>query len=216
MFGEVRVVDDVADAFVSVVNDAAPSTLALSGGETARRCYEHLRTAGKLEWEQVEILLSDERFIPVDSPDSNEGMVRRALTDHEPVAALYSMTRAGRDIEEAALNYEAVIRSLPSGIDVVHLGVGPDGHTASLFPGSPALEERERLVVATGDDLHPHPRLTFTFAAIAMADLAVVTIEGEEKRDAWRRIQAADTTAPAARIRARSVIWLVNSVVAGI
>ena len=96
----------------------------------------------------------------------------------------------------------------------MHLGLGPDGHTASLFPGSPALEERERLVVATGDDLHPHPRLTLTFPAIAQSRLAVFTVAGEGKREALQRVKAGDDL-PAARISAERVIWLVDEAANG-
>ena len=89
----------------------------------------------------------------------------------------------------------------------MHLGLGPDGHTASLFPGSPALDEAERLVVTAGDDAHPRPRLTFTFPAIARARLVVVTVAGAEKRDAVERIRAGEDL-PGARIRAERVVWL--------
>ena len=110
------------------------------------------------------------------------------------------MVAAGADA------YDALVRAAPP-IDIVHLGLGPDGHTASLFPGSAALDERERFVVENGDDLHPYPRLTFTFPAIARAALAVVTVEGEEKRDPIRRIRAGEDL-PGARIRARQVLWI--------
>jgi 6-phosphogluconolactonase len=107
--------------------------------------------------------------------------------------------------------YDALVRSVPP-IDLVHLGVGPDGHTASLFPGAPQLDEAERFVVDAGDDAHPHPRITFTFPAIARSQLAVVTVAGEEKRDAWRRLQRGEDL-PASRIRATRVIWLVDPAV---
>ena len=89
----------------------------------------------------------------------------------------------------------------------MHLGLGPDGHTASLFPGSPTLDEADRFVVAAGDDAHPRPRLTFTFPAIARARLVVVTVAGAEKRDAVERIRAGEDL-PGARIRAERVVWL--------
>ena len=110
-------------------------------------------------------------------------------------------------IEEAARAYDALVRAAPP-IDIVHLGLGPDGHTASLFPGSPTLDEtravRGRRPATT---LHPHPRLTFTFPAIARARLVVVTVAGEEKRDAIERIRAGEDL-PGARIRAERVLWL--------
>lgn len=181
--------------------------MALSGGTTARECYELLAVAD-VDWGEVEIFFGDERWLPVDDPDSNEGMARFAFVDQVIPAAVYSMRRAGETIEEAADAYDRLLRDRPP-VEFVHLGLGPDGHTASLFPSSPALEERERLVVATGDDLHPHPRLTWTFPALNRAALAVFTVAGEEKREALKRIKAGEDL-PAARVAAGRVIWLVD------
>jgi 6-phosphogluconolactonase len=211
--GEVRVVDDVPAAFCSVLASCAPRTLALSGGGTAERCYGALRESGGIEWEELTVLFGDERWVPVDHPDSNEGMARRVLLDHVPVRAVHSLRGAGVDLAAAADGYDALVASLGR-IDVVHLGLGPDGHTASLFPGSPALEVDDRLVVATGDDLHPRPRLTLTYPGIALGDVAVVTVEGEDKAEAWRRVQDGDDV-PAARIQAGEVVWLVDPAAAG-
>jgi 6-phosphogluconolactonase len=207
VFGDVRVVDDVAAEFAALVAERAPPVLALSGGDTARRCYESLRDRD-LGWDAVEVLFGDERWVEVTDADSNEGMARAALLDHVAVAAVYSMRSAGPDPATAARTYEAVLLSRTS-LAIVHLGLGPDGHTASLFPGSPALDDQERLVVATGDDRHPHERVTFTFPAIARFDLAIVTVAGEGKADAFARVAAGDDL-PAARIRAGEVIWLVD------
>ena len=96
------------------------------------------------------MFFGDERFIPPEHDDSNEGMVRRVLLDHVQPRAVYPMYRAG-SIEDAADAYDTLMREHPP-IELAHLGVGPDGHTASLFPGSPALDVTDRLVVATGDD----------------------------------------------------------------
>jgi 6-phosphogluconolactonase len=211
--GEVRVVDDVPAAFAGVLASCAPRTLALSGGGTAERCYEALRERGGVEWEELTVLFGDERWVPVDDPDSNEGTARRVLLEHVPVRAVHSLRGAGVDLAAAADAYDALIASLGR-FDVVHLGLGPDGHTASLFPGSPALAVEDRLVVASGDDAHPHPRLTLTFPGIARADVAVVTVEGEEKAEAWRRVRAGDDV-PAARIAAGEVVWLVDPAAAG-
>jgi 6-phosphogluconolactonase len=211
--GEVRVVEDVPAAFCAVLASCAPRTLTLSGGGTAERCYAALREAGGVEWEELTVLFGDERWVPVDDPDSNEGMARRVLLDHVPVRAVHSMRGAGVDLAAAADAYDALVASLGR-VDVIHLGLGPDGHTASLFPGSPALSIEDRLVVATGDDAHPHPRLTLTVPGIARGDVAVVTVEGAEKAEAWRRVQAGDDV-PAARIGAGEVVWLVDPAAAG-
>lgn len=205
--GELRVVDDVPRAFAALVVEEAPASLALSGGSTARAGYELLAVAD-VEWSEVDVFFGDERWVPVDDPESNEGMARRAFVDQVHPRAVYSMRRAGDTIGEAADAYDRLLREYGS-LDLVHLGLGPDGHTASLFPGSPALDEIERLVVATGDDLHPHPRLTLTFPAIAQSRLAVFTVAGEGKRDALDRVKAGDAV-PAARVSAGRVIWLVD------
>ena len=211
--GDVRVVEDVPAAFAGVLASCAPRTLALSGGGTAERCYGALRERGGVEWEELTVLFGDERWVPVTDPDSNEGMARRVLLDHVPVRAVHSLRGAGVDLTAAADAYDALLASLGR-IDVLHLGLGPDGHTASLFPGSPALAVEDRLVVATGDDAHPHPRLSLTFPGIARAGVAVVTVEGAEKAEAWRRVQAGEDV-PAARIAAADVVWLVDPAAAG-
>ncbi len=209
---DVRVVDDVPAAFASLVAERAPSTLALSGGSTAERCYVALRDA-PMDWPSVTALFGDERWVPVESEDSNEGMARRVLLDAVSPRSVHSVRGAGSDLVAAADAYDALVTSFAM-LDVVHLGLGPDGHTASLFPGSPALEESERLVVATGDDLHPHPRLTLTLPGIARAALAVVTVEGEAKAEALRRVLAGEDL-PAGRIAPHEAVWLVDPAAAG-
>lgn len=214
MEGEVRVVDDVAASFAELVAAERPSTLALSGGTTAERCYQVLAETGGIDWRAVAVLFGDERWVPVDDEDSNEHLARRTLLDRVPVGTVHSTRGTGDDIEAAADAYDTLVGALPS-LDLVHLGLGDDGHTASLFPGSPALDVADRLVVATDDDAHPHPRLTFTYPAISRARLAVVTVSGNEKAEAWRRLQAG-ADVPAARLEAERLLWLVDpSVVEG-
>jgi 6-phosphogluconolactonase/glucosamine-6-phosphate isomerase/deaminase len=140
-------------------------------------------------------------------------MARHAFVDQVSPRQVYSMRHAGDTIEKAADAYDELLGEYGP-LDLVHLGLGPDGHTASLFPGSPALDERERLVVPTGDDLHPHPRLTLTFPALAQARLAVFTVAGDDKRDALQRVKAGDDL-PAERVSAARVIWLVDEAANG-
>jgi 6-phosphogluconolactonase len=206
--GEVRVVPDVAAAFVELVVAEAPTSMALSGGGTAESCYRALAAAEGIDWPAITVVFGDERWVPADHPESNEGMARRALLDHVSPAAVHSMAGAGEELEAAADAYARVVASLTP-IQLVHLGLGDDGHTASLFPGSPALEEAVALVVATGDDEHPHPRLTFTYPAIASSRLAVVTVAGTDKAEAWARVHRGDDL-PATHIAAARVVWLID------
>lgn len=202
--GTTEIVDDVATAFARLVAQEGPRSIALSGGETAHECYSAIRATGA-DWSKVDVYIGDERFVGPDDPDSNEGTARRLLLDHVHPRAIHPMYQP-LPIEEAARHYDALIRAAPP-IDLVHLGLGPDGHTASLFPGSATLDETERLVVPAGDDAHPFPRLTFTFPAIARSRLVVITVAGAEKRDAIERIRAGEDL-PAARIRGDRVLWL--------
>jgi 6-phosphogluconolactonase len=208
--GELRVVEDVPAHFADLVVTNAPASIALSGGETAERCYEAL-AARPFDWSTVDVYFGDERFVPRDHPDSNEGMVRRALLDGARPRAIHPMYRP-EPIEQAADTYDAIVREHPP-IEFTHLGLGTDGHTASLFPGSPALDVRDRFVVATDDDLHPQPRLTFTYPAIERCPLVVVTVTGAEKREPLQRLSDGEDL-PAARLRAPRLLWLVEEAAA--
>ncbi|MFA5884054.1 MAG: 6-phosphogluconolactonase [Acidimicrobiia bacterium] len=206
--GEIRIVPHVPAAFAELVTLEAPRSIALSGGDTARACYTLFATAANVDWSGVEVFFGDERWVPVHDPDSNEGMARLAFLDELDPAWIHSLHGAGNTPEAAAAAYDALLRD--SGpIDLVHLGLGPDGHTASLFPGSAALDEQDRLVVTNGDDAHPHARLTFTYPALARSRLVVFTVAGAGKRDALARVRAGEDV-PAARVTAERVIWLVD------
>jgi 6-phosphogluconolactonase len=216
MNGDVVVVDDVAGAFAARVVDAFAArpgdafALALSGGATARRCYECLAEVGvdAIDWWKVDVYWGDERCVPLDDPDSNYRLGREALLDRVGAANATWPMRC----DEGAEPYQLRVGELGR-FDVVHLGLGPDGHTASLFPGSAALDaDSGRLVVLNDDPLgnNPHPRMTLTFEGIARARLVLVTVEGASKAPALARVAAGDPSAPASRIRAERVVWLVD------
>src|SRR5438093_10606632 len=109
MNGEVRVADDVPAAFAELFATERPRSVALSGGTTAQECYDRL-AATDLEWDDVTVLFGDERWVPVDDPDSNEGMARRVLLDAVKPGAVYSMRDSGRTADEAAAAYDALLR----------------------------------------------------------------------------------------------------------
>lgn len=208
-----RRVENVAGAFAALVAERTPSSIALSGGSTAQQCYE-AAAALEVDWSETTFWFGDERFVPVADTDSNEGMARDAWLDQVRARSIESMTDAGPTVEDAAQNYDARLRAV-GGVDLMHLGLGPDGHTASLFPGSDTLAITDRWVISAGDELHPHPRMTVTYRAIAASRLVVVTVAGAEKRNALARVRAGDRSAPAARIEAEEVVWLVDDEAAG-
>jgi 6-phosphogluconolactonase len=206
--GEMQVVEDVAAAFTGLMRTTRPRSFAISGGSTAKACYEHLAEFQDLDWARMDILVGDERWVPVDDPDSNEGMARAALLDRVGAKRVHSARNAGGALDEAAAAYNGVVARFRA-IDLIHLGLGEDGHTASLFPRAPALDETERLVVATADPHHPHPRLTFTYPAIARGRLVVFTVDGASKREAFARVRSGEDV-PASRVHAERIVWLVS------
>lgn len=218
MQGDLRIVGDVAAAFCDVVADAWESrtgdlfTIALSGGETARRCYEALARHADtpVDWSEVRVVWGDERCVPLDHEDSNHRLAQESLLRSVgPVAEIHPMQC---DVADA---YDRLIAGID--VDVIHLGLGPDAHTASLFPESPALDApADRFVVPNEDPLgnNPRPRLTFTTAAIAAGRTVVVTVEGASKREALDRVRAGEDV-PAARIDRPGVVWLTDRAAAG-
>ena len=213
--GEVLVVDDVPAAFSQHVIDAFRTrlldtfSLALSGGDTARRCYERLAEVcgTQVDWWKVDVYWGDERCVPHDHVDSNYRLAREALLDRVGAANATHLMRCAEGPDPYQLRLGDLGR-----IDLVHLGLGTDGHTASLFPGSAALDADPGRLVAMNDDPlgeHPYQRMTLTLAGIARANLVIVTVEGAEKAEPLRRIAAGEDL-PGARIAADRVVWLVD------
>jgi 6-phosphogluconolactonase len=205
--GELLVVDDVPAAFASQLIEAFRTrprdtfSIALSGGETARACYECVAdTAGtQIDWWKVDVYWGDERCVPHDHEDSNYRLAREALLDRVGAANATHLMRCAEGPDPYQLRLGDLGR-----IDVVHLGLGTDGHTASLFPGSPALDADPGRLVAMNEE-----RMTLTFAGIARANLAIVTVAGGEKAEALAAVAATDEL-PGSRIEAERVVWLVD------
>jgi len=216
--GSLVVVDDVASAFTEFVlgqirsAEGSPFSIAFSGGGTARSCYESLARIGaqSVDWSAVHAWWGDERCVPLDHPDSNYRLVDESLLSQ--VSPLGSVLPMRSDVPSPAEDYNSLVAAAAP-IDVVHLGLGPDGHTASLFPQSTALDApSDRLVVANVDPLgnNPHDRLTFTFSGIARCRTILVTVAGVEKQEALHRVLDGDQSAPAARLTGENIIWLVD------
>jgi 6-phosphogluconolactonase len=208
-------------------------TLALSGGSTPRRLYQLLAEAD-LDWSRVEVFFGDERCVPPDHADSNYRMAREALLDPARVPE-HRVHRMRGELEPAAAAaaYEDELRAVlapPPGvapsIDLVLLGLGDDGHTASLFPGTAALDEDRRWVVANRVPQLDAWRLTMTYPLLNAASAVAFLVAGSSKREAVERILAPDPDdgahgdarelLPAARVRPASgrLIWMLDAAAA--
>jgi 6-phosphogluconolactonase len=154
--------------------------LSLAGGHTPEPIYRAMASASNIDWTKVDVFFGDERAVPPDHPHSNYLMVSRILLSRVPVPAgqVHRMEAERGDREVAAREYE---RGLPPRLDILLLGMGPDGHTASLFPGSAALDERRRLVLPVVGPKPPAERLTITPPVIEAARLVVVIATGGDK-----------------------------------
>lgn len=185
----------VAARATEVVRARGRFRFAVSGGSTPWAMFDALLTH-EVPWEQVEIFQVDERVAPEGDPDRNLTHLQQAL-GHVP-ATVRPMPVGNPDLHQAAASYAD---ELPERFDLVHLGLGPDGHTASLVPGDPVLEVRDRLVAATGP-YQGHRRVTLTYPALARADQILWLVAGEEKRPALSKLLAGDRSIPAGRVEA--------------
>lgn len=181
--------DWLAEAINRTVEQQGRCSIALAGGSTPRPVYwklsqEPFRSA--VRWHQVFVYFGDERAVPPHHSDSNYAAAREALLRHVaiPEGQIFRMEAERADREVAAADYD---RLLPARLDILLLGMGPDGHTASLFPGSPALDERRRRVVPVIAPKPPAARLTITPPVIASAVQILMLITGADKADTVSR-----------------------------
>ena len=238
--------EDAADRVTAAAHAAVAArgrfVLALAGGSTPRALHAALVARGvdALPWARTWILFGDERCVPPDDPASNFAMAHATLLAHVPVPEAQRLRMEGeREPEDAAVRYEALLRGLAERVqpgaaddaavplvDVLLLGVGADGHTASLFPGAPTLAERTRWVVPAEapPDAVSRRRLTLTLPALARARTVLVLAAGAGKRaaiaDALRPARAltasdADDALPIARVRGHeATVWLLDAAAA--
>lgn len=165
---------------VAAIRARGGCMLGLSGGRTPEPVYRELALAADIDWRRVSVFFADERAVPPDHPDSNYRVVRSALLSRVPIpaAAVHRMEAERPDRDAAAREYE---RLLPSALDLLVLGIGGDGHTASLFPGSAALDEGRRLVLPVVGTKPPADRMTITPPVIEAARRVAVIATGADK-----------------------------------
>ncbi|HLZ66903.1 MAG TPA: 6-phosphogluconolactonase [Aliidongia sp.] len=202
--------------------------IALSGGSTPRALYtllaaEPLRS--QMPWDRLELFWGDERFVPPDDKDSNYRMARETMLDHVPIDPdqVHRMPTEGRP-EDAAQAYEDLLKQVYGGdriapdrpfFDIMLLGMGPDGHTASLLPGSDILDESAKWVAAVSQG-RPEVRLTLTYPLIDSSRTVAFLLSGAEKAKAFAQVRAGDMALPAARVDpVGKLLWFVDQTVLG-
>jgi len=188
-----------------------PFGLAMSGGRTPWAMLAILGELEEMPWPATELFQVDERMASPGSEDRNlTHMVLGLSMDHQ--SALRPMPVTQRDPDAAARDYES---SLPERFDLVHLGLGPDGHTASLVPGDPVLEVSDRRVAITETAYQGHRRMTLTYPAIDEARQILWLVTGAEKRDALAKLMAGDESIPAGRVRNEAMTIVADEAAAG-
>lgn len=209
--------ETIGKKIVSAVNARGICALALSGGSTPGPVYEELGDsdlAEKIPWAQLEIFFADERAVPIDHADSNYRLVKETLLKCHPEALgqAYRMPADAADREQAAKRYG---RRLPDPLDVLVLGMGADGHTASLFPGSPALDAHDERVVPVVAPKPPPRRMTITPAVIERSRTIVMLAAGAEKGPIISRALSGvvDPKSCPAQL-ARRAIWVIDQAAA--
>ena len=198
----------VAAATEAAVAERGRFTIAVSGGRTPWAMFEGLY--GRMPWEKVTIFQVDERIAPDGDPDRNLTLLQRSLPPGG-AADVRPLPVWAEDLDAAAAEYA---QGLPEQLDLVHLGLGPDGHTASLLPGDPVLDVSEGDVAVTGE-YQGRRRMTLTYPAINRARKILWLVTGEDKVDALARLRASDPSIPAGRISTANALVVADAAAAG-
>jgi len=205
-----RAAELIAAAGDQAAAERGSFSFAMSGG---RSPWAMLAILGELEampWDRTELFQVDERVAAPGDPARNlTHMVLGLAMAHQP--ALRPMPVTQRDLEAAAREYEA---SLPERLDLVHLGLGPDGHTASLVPGDPVLEVSDRRVAITETAYQDHRRMTLTYPALDEARRIVWLVTGPDKPEALQKLLVGDDSIPAGRVRNDNMIIVADEAAA--
>jgi 6-phosphogluconolactonase len=218
--------EEVVQAAKEAVAERGRFTIALSGGSTPRNLYNLLATNAKniLPWDRMFFFWGDERHVPPTDPESNYRMAEETMLSKIPVAAgnIFRIPAENPDVAAVANAYEKTLQkffALEPGqfpnFDLILLGMGPDGHTASLFPGTEALKEKSRLVVANWVEKFKTHRITFTLPVLNAARQVAFLISGTDKADALRAVLESDAPGeqyPSKLVRPDDgkLIWLVD------
>lgn len=199
-----------AAAFIAAQARAAVASrgrfvMAVSGGHTPWQMLRAL-AAEDVPWKTVHVVQVDERVAPAGNPDRNLTHLRQSLLEHAPLPAeqIHAMAVESSDLEAAAAQYVRILEHIsgsPPVLDLAHLGLGPDGHTASLVPGDPVLEVTDRDVALTGGRYQGRRRMTLTYPMLNRSRRILWVVTGREKVAMLARLRTADRSIPAGRVR---------------
>lgn len=193
----------ITEAARAAVAERGRFTLAISGGHSPWPMFARLAADPEMPWEATDVYQVDERVAPDGDPDRNWTQARATLP-LDRLGSAHPMPVTAGDLEAAAAAYAEL---LPERLDLVHLGLGPDGHTASLVPGNPVLSVDDRLVALTTGEYQGRRRMTLTYPALAAAARIVWFVVGAKAADALARLRAGDESIPAGRVeRARAAV----------
>jgi 6-phosphogluconolactonase len=198
----------VSEQAATAVAERGRFTFAVSGGHTPWAMFAHLE--GQMPWDKVTIYQVDERIAPEGDADRNLTQLTASLPPGAG-ADVRAMPVEQDDLDAAAAEYA---RSLPASFDLVHLGLGPDGHTASLVPGDPVLEVADRDVAVT-DVYQGRRRMTLTYPVLNRARQVLWLVTGEDKVDALERLRAGDHSIPGGRVEAASQLLIADEAATG-
>lgn len=204
-----------AELIAAAAADAAAErdrfAFAMSGGRSPWAMLAILGDLEEMPWERTELFQVDERVAaPGDQARNLTHMVLGLSMAHQ--STLRPMPVTQRDLDAAARDYEA---GLPDRLDLVHLGLGPDGHTASLVPGDPVLEVDDRRVALTAEPYQGHRRMTLTYPALAAARRIVWLVTGPDKREPLAKLLEGDESIPAGRVRNENTIVVADEAAGG-
>ena len=206
-----RAAEIIAAAGREAVEARGEFALALSGGKTPWGMVGVLGDMEEMPWEQTSLFQVDERVAPPGDEARNlTHLVQMLSLSHQ--ATLRPMPVTSRDLEAAAAEYEA---QLPERLDLVHIGLGPDGHTASLVPDDPVLDVTDRRVAMTGGEYQGHRRMTLTYPELAAAGKVLWLTMGEKARDPLAKLLAGDRSIPAGRVENDEMVVVADETAAG-
>lgn len=206
-----RAAELIAAAGAEAAAERGRFAFAMSGGRSPWAMLAILGDLEEMPWEQTELFQVDERVAAPGDPARNlTHMVLGLSMAHQP--ALRPMPVTQRDLDGAAREYEA---ALPDRLDLVHLGLGPDGHTASLVPGDPVLDVSDRRVALTAEPYQDHRRMTLTYPALEAARRIVWLVTGPDKREPLAKLLEGDESIPAGRVRNEDMIVVADEAAHG-